>query len=148
MAEFKELRDRCGGESYELRFNGYYLKPEHYSSMDRLVNADRGVAEDIARLEAAIKELKEYRKQLAGRAVELEAMPKHTRATLKREKGESVRFFLKIDIVYEDGTVQNKSQEVYPGKERRAALAAFEELVKAHPHWESVKDIEKGWWEK
>ena len=143
-----ELKDRCGGDSYEFRFNGYYLKPNRYSDVKSLLGADERAAEDIARLESAINDIREYRKQLAARAAQLETMASHKRVSLKREKRDNVVFYLSVDVVYEDGTEANDFRKVYVGKERRAAIAAYNKFVKAHPRWERVKDIEKGWWEK
>jgi len=49
---------------------------------------------------------------------------------------------------YEDGTEIQELNEHYTGKQRREALARFEELRKQRPGIELVKDIEKRSWEK
>ena len=38
--------------------------------------------------------------------------------------------------------------EVFPGKERHAAIKRFEEIKKARPGIEAVKDIERKSWER
>ena len=94
--------------------------------------------------------LKDYRQALAARYGELETMP-YTRL-LKLErcphwKG-NIEYTVTITKTFPDKTEIKELREVYPGKERRKAIARYEQLKKERPGIEAVMDIEKRQWEK
>lgn len=50
-------------------------------------------------------------------------------------------YFVRIVRTYEDGTTETQLSETYPGKQRREALARYDELRKQRPGIETLKDI-------
>ena len=94
---------------------------------------------------------KEYRKALAARYSELDAAPYSLRLELERKpsySGSGVLYYVRIIRKYQDGTEVQELAETYQGKQRREALARFEELKKQRPGIEIMKDIEKRSWER
>ena len=81
----------------------------------------------------------------------LQTAPYKLRLELKREagwRGKGVDYYVNIYRTYEDGTEVMELNEHYTGKQRREALARFEELKKQRPGIEIMKDIEKRSWER
>ena len=62
--------------------------------------------------------------------------------------GSGVLYYVRIVRAYQDGTEVQELAETYQGKQRREALARFEELKKQRPGIEIMKDIEKRSWER
>ena len=63
-------------------------------------------------------------------------------------RNQGVDYYVRIIRAYEDGTEVKELNEHYTGKQRREALARFEELRKQRPGIELVKDIQRRSWER
>ena len=124
----------------------------NYSSAKQLLDVDRRIERSIKDAHELIEGLQEYRKALAKRMQELATMASHTRCKLerhpKRWNDDIITYTITTETIYEDGTAERLSCEKYLGKQRREAIAEFERLKKASPHWEFEKDIEKKHWER
>lgn len=133
----------------QIRYIGYLIQPKKISDMGGLICCDRSAVKDIKRLNGLIERLKEYRLELSERAQELETMKNHIRVSLIREKhwyDSKIYYHIITEKVYEDGTQERIKSESYDytGKERHKAINKFEEIKKANPYYEFVKNIEKG----
>ena len=149
---YHDLLYRYGYEqdSAEVRPYIYIQHPRKLSTPEQIMYRDKDAAENIRRLESIIADLKDYRQALAARYGELETMP-YTRL-LKLErcphwKGK-IEYTITITKTFPDKTEIKELREVYPGKERRKAIARYEQLKKERPGIEAVMDIEKRHWEK
>ncbi len=118
--------------------------------LQQLADRDKHAAQDIAELEALIADIKEYRQDIAKRYGELSTMGYSDTLTIKREFdcwSKVVRFHVTVKRTYTDGTTGEISREDFTGKERRQAIARFEELKKQHPGIKAIKDLEKSYGE-
>lgn len=143
---------RYGSPSTEGRveIRDYLLLPEKLTEKE-IQRYDESAARTIAECEAVIQDLKEYRRDLAARYAQLTTAPYKLRLEIERDphwRGKCVDYYVRIIKTYEDGTEIQELNEHYTGKQRREALARFEELRKQRPGIELVKDIEKRSWEK
>lgn len=142
---------RYGSPSTEGRVDirDYLLLPEKLTE-DQIQRYDKSAAQTIAECKAVIQDLKEYRRDLAARYAHLTTAPYKLRLELERDphwRGKCVDYYVRIIKTYEDGTEVKDLSEHYTGKERRQALARFEELRKQRPGIEIKKDIERRRWE-
>ena len=149
---YEPLFQRYGSPSREAEINirGYLVKPDKLTQ-ERIRGNDESAARLIERCEEVIAALKEYRQALAARYAELDAAPYSIRLELERKpsySGSGVLYYVRIVRAYQDGTEVQELAETYQGKQRREALARFEELKKQRPGIEIVKDIERRSWEK
>ena len=149
---YESLFTRYGSPSKEaeIRVTGYLLHPSKLTA-DRIPWNDEQAARLISGCESLIASLKEYRQALAERYAMLQTAPYKLRLELKREagwRGKGVDYYVNIYRTYEDGTEVMELNEHYTGKQRREALARFEELKKQRPGIEIMKDIEKRSWER
>ena len=149
---YEALFHRYGSPSREAEINirGYLVKPDKLTQ-ERIRGFDESAAGIIARCEETIAALKEYRQALAARYAELDAAPYSLRLELERKpsyNGSGVLYYIRIIRAYQDGTEVLELNEAYTGKDRRTALARFEELKKQRPGIEIMKDIEKRSWER
>ena len=149
---YETLFQRYGSPSREAEINirGYLVKPDKLTQ-ERIRGFDNSAAGIIARCEETIAALKEYRQALAERYAMLQTAPYKLRLELKRDpgwRGRGVDYYVTIYRTYEDGTEVMELNEHYEGKQRREALARFEELKKQRPGIETVKDIERRSWER
>ena len=149
---YETLFQRYGSPSREAEINirGYLVKPDKLTQ-ERIRGFDESAAGIIARCEETIAALKEYRQALAARYAELDAAPYSLRLELERKPsytGSRVLYYIRIIRAYQDGTEVLELNEAYTGKDRRTALARFEELKKQRPGIEIMKDIEKRSWER
>ena len=136
-------------DSAEQRIYIYCQNPKKIHKTKDIEYRDRAAAQDIARLEKIIEDLKDYRQALAARYAQLETMAYTERLEIERYPGGSgITYYVRIIRTYEDGTKQKVLNETYSGKERRKALDRYEELKKQRPGIEAVKDIERRSWEK
>lgn len=149
---YHDLLHRYGSEqdSAEVRPYIYIQHPRKLNTPEEIAYRDKSAADNIRQLEAIIENLKDYRQALAARYGELEAMP-YTRL-LKLErcphwKGH-IEYIVTITKTHSDGTKIQKLREVYPGKERRAAISRYQGLQKQRPGIKSEMDIEKRQLEK
>lgn len=143
---------RYGSPSTEGRveIRDYLLLPEQLTE-DKIRYYDDSAAQTIAECEAVIEALKEYRQALAARYAQLTTAPYKLRLEIERDphwRNQGVDYYVRIVKTYEDGTEIKELNEHYTGKQRREALARFEELRKQRPGIETVKDIARRSWEK
>ena len=143
---------RYGSPSTEGRveIRDYLLLPEQLTE-DKIRYYDDSAAQTIAEGEAVIEALKEYRQALAARYAQLTTAPYKLRLEIERDphwRNQGVDYYVRIVKTYEDGTEIKELNEHYTGKQRREALARFEELKKQRPGIETVKDIARRSWEK
>lgn len=143
---------RYGSPSKEGRveIRDYLLLPEQLTE-DKIRYYDDIAARTIAECEAVIEALKEYRQALAARYAQLTTAPYKLRLEIERDphwRNQGVDYYVRIVKTYEDGTEIKELNEHYTGKQRREALARFEELRKQRPGIETVKDIARRSWEK
>lgn len=135
----------------EYHMTTYTYEPKSYATGADLLAADRRAAEDIAQLTHYITALKQYRKSLAERMEQLATMGFYTKCELRRERrwrDSKVFYYITISMVFDDGTEQITESTKYSGTERNKALADYESMRKANPHWKCSKDIERKAWEK
>ena len=149
---YESLFTRYGSPSTEadICIRGYLTRPDKLTA-DRIPWNDEQAARLISGCESLIASLKEYRQALAERYAMLQTAPYKLRLELKREagwRGKGVDYYVNIYRTYEDGTEVMELNEHYTGKQRREALARFEELKKQRPGIEIMKDIEKRSWER
>ena len=149
---YESLFTRYGSPSTEadICIRGYLTRPDKLTQ-ERIRGNDESAARLIERCEEVIAALKEYRQALAERYAMLQTAPYKLRLELKREagwRGKGVDYYVNIYRTYEDGTEVMELNEHYTGKQRREALARFEELKKQRPGIEIMKDIEKRSWER
>ena len=149
---YLDLFQRYGKTSREaeISIRAYLLRPDALTA-DRIKYNDESAARIIAECESTIEAMKEYRQALAARYATLETAPYSLRLELKREpgwRGRGIDYYVTLYKTYEGGTEVMELNEHYTGKQRREALARFEELRKQRPGIELVKDIEKRSWEK
>lgn len=143
---------RYGSPSTEGRVDirDYLLLPEKLTE-NEIRRYDESAARTIAECEAAIEDLKEYRRDLAARYAQLTTAPYKLRLEIERDphwRNQGVDYYVRIIRAYEDGTEVKELNEHYTGKQRREALARFEELRKQRPGIELVKDIQRRSWER
>ena len=149
---YETLFQRYGSPSREAEINirGYLVKPDKLTQ-ERIRGFDNSAARLIERCEEVIAALKEYRQALEERYATLQTAPYKPRLELKRDPGwrdRGVDYYVTIYRTYEDGTEVMELNEHYTGKQRREALARFEELKKQRPGIAIMKDIEKRSWER
>ena len=149
---YETLFQRYGSPSTEAEINirGYLVKPDKLTQ-ERIRGFDKSAAGIISRCEETIAALQDYRRALAARYAELESAPYALRLELERKpsyNGSGVLYYVRIIREYQDGTEVQELAETYQGKQRREALARFEELKKQRPGIEIMKDIEKRSWER
>jgi len=141
----------CPSDEGRVNITGYFTRPDKLTEERTIKLSDERAAQIIAEAQQAIADLSEYRQALAARYAQLQTAPYTLRLELERFPASSfhgVSFEVRIMKKYEDGTTVPELKERYPGKERRQALARFEELKKQRPGIETWKDIEKARWER
>ena len=139
--------------SLQLCYNHCYIEnPARFNQLSDCTRADSMARQDIAHLEGVIKQLKDYRVQVAERAALLETAPYNLRLSIVRRRPwhtDPVTYSITISRVYLDETIRPLDIlcETYPGKGRYKALARFKELQKQYAGIETVVDIAKSKWE-
>lgn len=126
----------------------YCRSSESYETVEDVARAEKDAAAKITEFQKYIDFLQEHRKRLAARYGELCTMNYKTEVKLKRERRDNVHFYLTITRIYDDGTEARQSSKHYAGKERTTAIEEYNAIVKSHPDWIAVKDIEKSKWER
>lgn len=123
-------------KSGEIKLGYSYLyRPDIIERQDDIKHYDANAARTIAECEALITQLKDYRQDLAIRYGELEVMSYKHEYKLVRyvSYDNSVSYYLRDTLVYEDGTRDERAFKKYAGKERHAAIKAFKQLQHDHP---------------
>lgn len=151
MSYIDELFTRYGSPSKEadIKIWGWLKRPDTCASFDDVRSYDDKAARLIADCKHLVAQLIEYRQDLAARYNALATMPSKDSVKLERYNGyNGITYYIRYFTEYEDGTKVETETERFPGKERRAAIKRFEELKKARPGIEYIKDIEKKSWER
>lgn len=143
---------RYGSPSKECeeRLFCHLLHPDTLTQ-DKVAYYDKRAAEYIQYAQALIDNLTEYRQALAARYNQLATAAYHYELKVERQPPSSyskVKYFVTLNKIFEDGTTVTELNERYEGKQRREALARFEELKKQRPGIAAVMDIEKRHWER
>ena len=137
-------------DSAEQRVCIYVQNPKKLTSQKDVTYRDKNAAETITRLQNLIEDLQDYRVALAARYGELETMLYTRTLSLERcphWKGH-IEYIVTITKQMEDGTKIDELNEVFRGKDRKAAFARFEEIKKNHPGIITEIDVEKRSWER
>ncbi|WP_458407830.1 hypothetical protein [Anaerotignum sp.] len=135
----------------EFRIFAYTRPVADCSDLNTLKLYDRNTAHDIERLEEALKELKEHRKEIFQQAQRVAAAPVTLEIELTRERKfrENHVFYHLRRYEVREGIGKTKiAGESYPGKDRKTALLRFDQWKKEFPAATVTVDIEKRRWEK
>lgn len=133
----------------ETRVYIFAQAPAKLSTPSEVAYRDADAARMIKRLESLVDDLKDYRQALAARYAELETLPYCYALKLERVphwKGH-IEYIITIKKALSDGTETDELREIYPGKERRAALSRYDELKRQRPGIPAEMDIAKRPWE-
>lgn len=147
---FETYRRRWGNSDLaEIRFSITLCDPKTLETAKRIVYYDQNADDAIEQCKKAIKELEEYRQELAQRYAALETMMFCERLELIRYKAwkGAVTYHVNIIRTYEDKTEVEILKESFSGKERQKAFKRFEEIKKQRPGIKTVIDVEKRKWE-
>lgn len=150
---YTELFQRYGSPSdtADIRLTAYLTRPDKLDSFDRVRRFDDSAARMIADCKRTVSQLVEYRQALAARYNALATMPSRDSLELQRYASYSdkrITYYIRRRRTYEDGTSVEVDCESFSGKDRRAAFARFDALLKEHPGIEHTKDIERRPWER
>ena len=124
-----------------------------YSSevgIDRLSKLDSYAARDIEDCLKMIEDCKEYRKGLQEHVNNIlaERPIKELRLVRSTNYGNNKKYYrISIHEIYKNGEYKTLD-ESFSGTDRHKAFKRFEELKKQHPGIKTIKNIEKGRWEK
>lgn len=134
--------------SHEAHLFGY--RPGAIYELDELQREDQRSAGMIVELEGLVSCLKQHRQAIAARYQELATAPTVPVVELKRTNSSyhGIQYTLTESRQYLDGHRAEVTRQVFPGKERSKAIAAYNAIVKAHPGITAEMDIAKGRWEK
>lgn len=141
-------------QSLDIRFSTYLPDPNSLGTLDRCTYHGGCAARYAADLKALIETMEAYQQIIYDRVQELTTAPYHTEIHLRREKryynDNKVFYYLEAVKVYDTPGIEPETTErtVYPGTDRRKAIADFEAYKKSHPGIIAVKDIAKGKWER
>lgn len=141
-------------QSLDIRFSPYLPDPHTLGTLDRCTYHGGCAARYAAELRRLIETMEAYQQIIYDRVQELTTAPYHTEIHLIREKryynDNKVFYYLEAVKVYDTPGIEPETTErtVYPGTDRRKAIADFEAYKKSHPGIIAVKDIEKGKWER
>lgn len=135
---YAPLFDRYGvrQRSGEIKLSYSYLyRPDLIERQEDIKHYDGSALRAIEECKRLIAQLTDYRQDLCARYNELETMSYTHEYKLDRyvSYDNSVSYYLRYSIIYEDGTRNEKSFKKYSGKERHAAIKAFKQLQKEHP---------------
>lgn len=151
-AAYSSLFERYGSpcREAEIKLYGYLTRPDALDTFERIRHMDVNAARLIAECKRLVTQLTAYRQDLVERYNELATMPSRDRVLLERypKYDGKIVYYVRMFTDYEDGTTVNTSSEAFEGRDRRKALARFEEIRKQRPGIEAEKHIEKRSWEK
>ena len=149
---YTDLFQRYGSPSKdaEIRILYYLLRPESLDTFDKIKHYDGEAAQIVAQCKKLIEDMGEYRQALAARYNQLATMPSRRRLKLERYINYDNKkfYYIRHFTDYDDGTSVETETETFPGKDRRAALARFDELKKQYHGRVDETDKEKKSWEK
>lgn len=150
------LFSRYGSPSDEMNETKhfYYRRADKITNLEDVKHADEKAQRDIAELSEMTELLKEYRQTLYNRAQEFLTAGYTMQLKITRNvdcyRNNKKSYTIEIAKVLD---VPNSApicilREVYEGKERHTALKRFNDLQKLYPNIKTVKEIDKGRWEK
>ena len=149
---YTDLFQRYGAprKDAEIRILYYLQRPETLDTFDRIKHYDERAAQLVSQCKTLIEYMSEYRQDLAARYNQLATMPSSRRLKIERYVNYDNKkfYYIRHFTDYDDGTSVETETETFPGKERRAALARFDELKKQYPGIVTEMDIEKKSWER
>jgi hypothetical protein len=125
-----------------------FYKFDHQSDLKKVLDDDKMAQRTIERLNKAIDDMNEYRRQLADHAAYIVTLEPKIQVSIVRHKRESVTYYVKAQKIFEGLQAQEIESLTYEGRNRSDALKAFEAMKKRYNGCEAVKQIEKGRWEK
>lgn len=138
-------------DSAEQIINIYLRAPEKLKTTEEVAYRDKEIERTLAELRQYIADLTEYRQALAARYAELETITYSYQLRLERvpySTNHLTTYYVRLVKRLADGSELDELREAYEGKNRHKAFKRFEELKKARPGIEAVKDIEKRSWER
>lgn len=152
MAKLEDLFRR-GGDHSDITISLYYPKPHHIKELSQVKYYDGRAVEDIERFKDLISLLEQYRTDLYKRAQQFLTSDYKMRLSLVREiQAWTNKKIYRIEVckIYDVPNAKPETliSETFAGTERHKAFARFEELKKLYPNIETVKDIDKKFWEK
>lgn len=127
------------------------LSPTKRTSLPDLLQSDKRAAEDIARLQNMIRDLQQYRRDMAERAAYLISTQPIKSAELKRRRdawSKKVYYDFIEWYTYPDGTRQRGEVKTYEGTDRHKAIADVKEYQRTHTGITVTVDIAKGKFER
>lgn len=110
----------------ECRITIYFTDPNRRADLDALKHADDYAADMLGRLNQAIKDLQQYRADMAARAAYLVTAEPTISASLTRRRDRYANkvFYDFVEVsTYPDGTSREISKTTYTGTDRAKALA-------------------------
>lgn len=142
--------------SYRREFNEtrhFYLPdPRSLNTLEQCTYQGGSAARYATELRAMIETMEAYQQLIYDRVQELTTARYHMEIHLIRHKryDNKVHYYLEVKKVYDTPGINPETIErtVYPGTERRKALADFAEYQKTHAGIVAIKDIEKAKWER
>lgn len=150
--KYADFYSRYGIQTHEYNHEVwiYGCRPADIYKLDFLQDEDKRSADKIAELESLIDCLKQHRQAIAARYQELATSPTVPAVELKRtnDSYRGIQYTLTECRQYLDGHRVEVTRQVFPGKERSKAIAAYKAIVKAHPGITAEMDITKGRWER
>ena len=149
---FADFYSQYGRETdvYKHELYLYGRRPGAIYALDELQREDERSATMIADLEAMVDCLKQHRQAIAARYQELSTAPTVPVVELKRTKDcyKGIQYTITEYRQHLDGHRVKVTRQVFPGRERSKAIAAYKAIVKAHPGITAEMDIAKGRWER
>ena len=130
----------------------YLPDPNTINTMDRLTCHGARAARYASELREMIQTMESYQSLIYDRVQALTTSPYHIEIHLRREKRyqSKVKYYLEVKKVYDVPGIDPETinSTVYPGTERSQAIKDFEAYQKSQNGIITVKDIEKGKWER
>lgn len=132
----------------ELKFSSYLTNPQKVGSMERLLEIDKRINEDIQQAEKYIKLLKQYRMKLYERSKATAFMTyKETFYFWRKQNYYTKKVFYYIekrktpsDPSFSEITLEKKE---YPGSQRFIAFQDWKKLKKENPLCEFIEELQK-----
>lgn len=137
----------------ELRVWAYLLAPRAINSLQDCSLWGARAADAIRQAESLISTLQAYQMDLYNRAQEIACAPWHLELEFRREYSSvrnCVTYIAEVLRVYDVPGIDRQivQRQTWPGKERHAALKAFDEIVRQHPGAPITRKLERSPWER
>ena len=145
-------------KGYRREFNEtrhFYLPdPRSLNTLKECTYHGSHAARYAAELKAMIETMEAYQQLIYDRVQELTTAQYHLELHLTREKkycsNNKVFYYMEVKKVFDTPGINPETiyRAVYPGTERKKALADFAAYQKTHAGIVAIKDIEKAKWER